>query len=60
MNTRIKTIEQLIEAANNKKAVCWQARGRRPRTTAAFMINMPCRVVYNYIKQGLFVYEKEK
>ena len=59
MNTKIETVEQLIEAADKKKAVCWSSLGGSCRTPAAFMIGMPCRTVYLFIKKGLYIYEKE-
>ena len=56
-STRINTLEELYEAANAKRAVVLPWRGRRP-SPAAWVINLPGRLLYRELKEGIYLYEK--
>lgn len=55
--TRINTLQELYEAANAKRAVVLRWRGRRP-SPAAWVINLPGRLLYRELKEGIYLYEK--
>lgn len=58
-NVKIKTLEQLVSAANNglSVSVCFSdgERFRMPRP-AAFIIGMPARSVYFILRRGVYTY----
>ncbi|MEN3940701.1 hypothetical protein WJU23_05350 [Prosthecobacter sp. SYSU 5D2] len=59
MSPRITTLEQLAEAAQNKRSVhCPDARFSPKPRPAAFMINLSGHILCRLFKDGMFIYEK--
>jgi hypothetical protein len=61
---QIKTLKELIQAADDRKAV-YSKSGRLTgsRKPAAFVVNYTARVIYGLLEEGLFLYipkEKDK
>ena len=58
MSKQITTLQQLSDAAKNKKAVYCPSYNHR-RMAAAWAFNMPTRHVLNMLNAGLYIYEKK-
>ena len=60
MKRQIRTLEGLMQAVRHRKAVIVRPGNGNIRIPAAFVIGMPARVVYSYIRQGMYLYKKGK
>ena len=56
---RVESIEELIELAQQKKAVL-MAEPQGVRVPAAFVINMPLIKVYHLHLKGIYIYKSKQ
>ena len=54
---KIKNLDDLMQAAKEKKSVVSSAGGFNPRIPAAFAVNMTGAMIHSAIKFGLYIYE---
>ena len=57
---RVKSIDDLIVLAQNKKSVMLPKRMSQRPFPAAFIVNMQVMYVYFLLKEGTYIYEPKK
>lgn len=58
MTKRIRTLQDIKNAVDDRKAVTWQEYKGVTVKPAAWVFNFPASKVYRIIKTGLFIYNK--
>lgn len=57
MAKRVTTLNQLVKLANRRKAITCPSWSKP--CSAAFLLNMQARVVFQFFQRGIFEYRKE-